>query len=122
MDPALGILTARFHLRPDRGLDILRTLSQNLDGQLPDVAAEVIQWGLGHPPRSSVDEELSKLIDELAVLPCGTSRRRASGPGRAGRDGDNPRGALLACLADGVLAGGQGSQPWEVHGWPARTH
>ncbi|MFD9403465.1 ANTAR domain-containing protein [Streptomyces sp. NPDC060011] len=63
VDQALGILTARFHLPPDRGLDVLRTVSRYLDEQLPDVAADIVQWGLGHPLRPSVEEELRKLLD-----------------------------------------------------------
>ncbi|MGW6257047.1 ANTAR domain-containing protein [Streptomyces sp. NPDC055085] len=61
VDQALGILTARYHLPPDRGLDVLRSVSQSLDEQLPDVAAEIVQWGLGHPLRPSIAEELNKL-------------------------------------------------------------
>ncbi|MET8038351.1 ANTAR domain-containing protein [Streptomyces sp. NPDC005345] len=62
VDQALGVLTARFHLPPDRGLDVLRALSQHLDEQLPDVATDIMQWGLGQPLRPAVEEELDNLV------------------------------------------------------------
>ncbi|MFD9586195.1 ANTAR domain-containing protein [Streptomyces sp. NPDC059980] len=63
VDQATGILTARLLLPPDRGLDVLRTVSQHLDEQLPDVAEDIIRWGLGHPLRPSIAEELRRLVD-----------------------------------------------------------
>ncbi|MFG2441038.1 ANTAR domain-containing protein [Streptomyces sp. NPDC048508] len=63
VDQALGILTARYHLPPDRGLEVLRALAQHLGEQLPDIAAELAQGELGHPLRPALEEELTKLVN-----------------------------------------------------------
>ncbi|MFD9497374.1 ANTAR domain-containing protein [Streptomyces sp. NPDC060005] len=58
---ALGVLIARCHTPPDQGYEILGTMARHLEEDLPALAAEIIQWGLGQPLRPVVERELRTL-------------------------------------------------------------
>ncbi|MFD7683507.1 ANTAR domain-containing protein [Streptomyces sp. NPDC060187] len=58
---ALGVLIARCQIPPEQGYILLNEMARHLEEELPVLAAEITQWGLGQPLRPAVEKELGKL-------------------------------------------------------------